>query len=58
MSLDVKQQSENETKVLEPASSGDHVPEPTLTGWLKEFYQQRIRNSALLFGVSLVKTPF
>lgn len=58
MSLDVKQQRENEIKALEPAISGDRGVEPTLTGWLKEFYQQRVRNSALLFGVVPVGTAF
>jgi len=41
---------------MEPAR--DDGPVPTHTGWLKEFLDRRVFNSALLFGVVPVGTAF
>jgi D-proline reductase (dithiol) PrdB len=40
------------------AGSGAHGPVRTRTSWLQDFFSQRLRNSALLFGVFPVGTAF
>lgn len=43
---------------LEPARTRDEGPKRTRMGWLKEFLDRRIFNSATLFGVIPVGTSF
>ena len=46
------------TRHLEPARTRDEGPKRRHGGWLKEFFERRIFNSATLFGVIPVGTAF
>src|SRR6266511_1719079 len=46
------------TRRLEPARTRDESPKRTHRGWLKEFLDRRVLNSATLFGVIPVGTAF
>jgi hypothetical protein len=56
--MDMSTTETRSARRLKPASDRDDGPAGMRTGWLKEFFDHRIFNSAVLFGVVPVGTAF